>query len=204
MNEVFLAQIGGSMPPADRSPQPPLVYNTDNNSSLASNLLGALFGSKAASQTQLASATQEGSGDSATSRRNARPATNIQGVAVAKLNSIKRLKNETTTPKSEPQQTAAVQPKTGLQQEANAAPPERDDINIVSALPTVPADAFDSRWHGLENDSPKSEPAAVQPKPGLQQEANAVPPESDNINAVSALPTVPADSFDSRWHGFNP
>jgi hypothetical protein len=53
-------------------------------------------------------------------------------------------------PKSEPQQTAAVQPKPGLQQEANAAPPESDDINVVSALPTVPADSFDSRWHGFQ------------------------------------------------------
>jgi hypothetical protein len=205
MNRVFLAQIGGSMPPADRSPQPPPVSNTDNNGSLASKLFGALFGSKPASQTQLASATQEAGGDSATSRRNAKPATNIQSVAAAKQNSSKPLKNETTTPKSEPQQTAAVQPKPGLQQEANAAPPESDDINIVSALPTVPLDSFDSRWHGSENDAPKSEPqqtAAVQPKPGLQQEANAASPESDDIDVVSALPTIPADSFDSRWHGF--
>ena len=101
-------------------------------------MFGALFGSKPASQTQLASATQEGGGDSATSRRNAKPATNIQSVAAAKQNSSKPLKNETTTPKSEPQQKAAVQPKPGLQQEANAAAPESDDINIVSALPTVP------------------------------------------------------------------
>ena len=143
------------------------------------------------------------SGDSATSRPNAKPATHIQTVAAAKLNSSKPPKNETTAPKSEPQQTAAAQPKTGLQQEANAAPPESDDINVVSALPTVPADSFDSRWHGSENDVPKSEPqqtAAVQPKPGLQQEANTAPPESDNINIVSA--PVPGDSFDSRWYGF--
>jgi hypothetical protein len=202
MNRIFLAQIGGSMPPADRSPQPPPVSITDNNGSLASKLFGALFGSKPVSQTQLASATQEGSGDSATSRRNAKPATNIRSVAAAKLNSIKPL-NETTTPKSEPQQTAAMQLKPGLQQEANAAPPESDDINVVSALPTVPADSFDSRWHGLENEAPKpQQTAAVQPKPGLQQEVNAASPESDDINVVSALPTVPADSFDSRWHGF--
>ena len=37
----------------------------------------------------------------------------------------------------------------------------------------------------------------MQPKPGLQQEANAAPPESNNT--VSALPTVPVESFDSRW-----
>jgi murein L,D-transpeptidase YafK len=204
MNEVFLAQIGGSMPPADRSPQPPPVSNTDNNGSLASKLFGALFGSKPASQTQVASATQESGWDSATSRRNAKPATNIQSGAAAKPNLSKPLKDATTTPNSEPQLTAAVQPKPGLQQEANAAPPESDDINVVSALPTVPADSFDSRWHGSENDAPKSEPqetAAVRPKPELQQEAKA-PPESDDIHVVSALPTVPADSFDSRWHGF--
>ena len=140
-------------------------------------------------------ATHEGTG-------NAKPATHIQTVAAAKLNSSKPPKNETTSPKSEPQQTAAVQPKPGLQQEANAAPPESDDINTVSALPTVTANSFDSRWHGSDNDAPKSEPqqaAAVQPKPGLQQEATA-PPESGNINIVSA--PVPGDSFDSRWNGF--
>ena len=119
-------------------------------------MFGALFGS----------ARREGSGDSPTSQPKAKPATHIQTVAAAKLNSSKPPKNETTAPKSEPQQTAAVQPKPGLQQEANAAPPESDEINIVSALPTVPADSFDSRWHGSENDAPKNEPeqtAAVQP-----------------------------------------
>src|SRR5262249_5863680 len=150
MNRVFLAQIGGSMPPADRSPQPPPVSHTDNNGSLASKLFGALFGSKPASQTQLASATHEGSGGSSTSRPNAKPATHIQTVAAAKLNSSKPPKNETTALKSERKQTAAVQPKPGLQQEANAAPPGSDNISVVSALPTAPADSFDSRWHGFQ------------------------------------------------------
>ena len=160
-------------------------------------MFGALFGSKPAPQTQLASATHEGSGDAATSRTDAK-ATRIQTVAAAKLNSTKP-----TASKSDPQQTAAAQPKPGLQQEANAAPPEADYIKVVSALPTLPANSFDSRWHGSENDAPKSEPqqtAAVQPKPGLQQEVNTAPPESDNIDVVSA--PVPGDSFDSRWHGF--
>ena len=88
------------------------------------------------------------SGDSATSRPNAKPATHIQTVAAAKLNSSKPPKNETTAPKNEPQQTAAAQPKTGLQQEVNAAPPESDNINIVSA--PVPGDSFDSRWYGFQ------------------------------------------------------
>src|SRR5215469_12201489 len=104
MNRIFLAQIGGSMPPADGSPQPPPVYNADNNGSLASKLFGALFGSKPASETQLASVTHEGSGDSATGRPNAK-ATRAQAVAAAKLNSTKLPKNETTAPKSQPQQT---------------------------------------------------------------------------------------------------
>src|SRR4029077_6649897 len=100
----------------------------------------------------------------------------IRSVAAAKLNSIKPL-NETTTPKSEPQQRAAMQLKPGLQQEANAASPESDDNNVVSALPTVPADSFDSRWHGLENEAPKpQQTAAVRPKPGLQPGGNAASP----------------------------
>ena len=93
MNRVFLAQVGGSIPPARVPPsgsrplQPP-----DNNGSLASKLFGALFGSKPASQTQVVStapATHEGSADSATSGPNAKASTHIQTVAAAKLNSSK-------------------------------------------------------------------------------------------------------------------
>jgi murein L,D-transpeptidase YafK len=210
MNGVFLAQVGGSIPPArvplsaSPPPQSTPVPSTDNNGSLASKVFAALFGSKPTSQTQVAStapATHQGSADSATSGPNAKAATHIPTVAAAKPNSSKPTENDALN--SEPQQTAAVQPMPRLRQEANASSPESD--NNVSAPPTAPGDSFDSRWHGSENDAPESEPqqtAAVQPRPTRQQEANAPPPQSDNI-IVSPPPTVPAaDSFDSRWHGF--
>ena len=169
MSRVFLYQIGGSMPPArvppsgSRPPQQAPVSSADNNGSLASKLFGALFGSKPASQTQVAStasATHEGSADSATTGSTATPkaklASHIQTFAAVKSNSSRPPKNELTendapnndTPNSEPQQTAAVQPRPRLQQEADAAPPENE--YVVSAPPRVPADSFDSRWRGFQ------------------------------------------------------
>ena len=56
MNRVFLAQVGGSIPPARVPPsksQPPPP--PDNNGSFATRLFG-LFGWKSAPQTQIASA----------------------------------------------------------------------------------------------------------------------------------------------------
>ena len=148
MNRVFLAQVGGNIPPArvppsgSRLPQPAPVSSTDNNGSLASKLFSALFGSKPASQTQVASTAS-----AAITGPNAKPAILIQPVATAKPNSSKPSKNE-EAPKSEPQQSAAVQPRPGLQQEANAAPPENE--YVVSAPARVPADSFDSRWRGFQ------------------------------------------------------
>jgi hypothetical protein len=157
MNGVFLAQVGGSIPPArvpsgSRPPQPP-----DNNGSLASKLF-SLLGWKPASQTQVAStdsATQERGADLAatgsTVTPKAKPAPQIETVAGAKPKSSEPPKIESAKNDSpEPQQTAAAQPKPVPQQEANAAPP---GDNTGSAPPTAPADSFDGRWSGL----PKSE-----------------------------------------------
>jgi hypothetical protein len=164
MNRVFLAQVGGTIPPArvpsseSRPPQPP-----DTNGSFASKLFG-LFGWKPASQTQVAStdsATQERGADSATTGSTATPkaklASQIETFAAAKSKSSEPLKNESVkndapnndTPNSEPQQTAAVQLKPVLRQEANAAPPTASD-DTVSAPPTMPVESFDSRWSGLQ------------------------------------------------------
>src|SRR6478672_11322324 len=68
MNRVFLAQVGGSIPPArvppsKSQPSPPI----DNNDSFASRLFG-LFGWKSAPRPQVASA------DSTTLERGAHPA----------------------------------------------------------------------------------------------------------------------------------
>jgi hypothetical protein len=53
----------------------------------------------------------------------------------------------------------------------------------------------------LNNDTPNSQPqqiGTVQLQPALQQEANADPSTASN-NTVSAPPTMPVESFDSRW-----
>ena len=164
MNGVFLAQVGGSIPPArvppsGSRPPPP----ADNNGSFASKLFG-LFGWRPASQTQVASidsATQERGADSATTGSTvtpkAKPAPQIDTVAGAKPKSSEPPKNELAKNDApEPQQTAAAQPKPVPQQEANAAPPPASD-NTVSAPPTVPADTFDGRWSGLQKSESRVE-----------------------------------------------
>jgi hypothetical protein len=171
MNKVFLAQFPGNIIPlarvlttGSRLPQLPPVPWADNDGSLASKLFGALFGSKPATQAQVAStdsATQERAADSATTGSTAtptaKPAPQIEAVAAAKPVSSEPRKNESAkkeapkndAPESEPQQTAALQPRSAPQQGANAAPPTASD-NTISAPPIVPADSFDYRWGGLQ------------------------------------------------------
>ena len=164
MNRVFLAQVGGSIPPArvppsgSRPPQTP-----DNNGSLASKLFG-LFGGKPASQTQVASAdsaTQERGADSATTGSTATPkaklASQIETFAAAKSKPSEQPKIESTkndalnndTPNSQPQQTGTVRLQPALQQEANTDPSTASN-NTVNAPPTMPAESFDSRWSALQ------------------------------------------------------
>jgi murein L,D-transpeptidase YafK len=171
MNRVFLAQVGGSIPPArvpppgSLPPQPAPVSTANNSGSLASKLFGGFFGSKPAAQTQVAatdSTTQARGADSATTGSTATPkaksALQTETVAAAKPKPSEPRKNESAknetpkndAPKSEPQQTAAVKPKPASQQEANAAPPPASDNTVNAAQPTVPAGSFDSRWGGSQ------------------------------------------------------
>ena len=155
MNGVFLAQIGGSLPPArvppsaSRPPPPP-----DNDASFASKLFG-LFGIKSAPKTQVASAdptTLERGAHSATTGSIVAPKVKVpsQIYTVSRADPREPPKNEPTeNDASELQQTVAAQPKSVLQQVANAAwSPESD--NTVSALPTEPTESFESRWSGLQ------------------------------------------------------
>src|ERR1700756_5666419 len=141
MNRVFLAQVGGSIPPArvprsKSQPSPP----TDNNDSFASRLFG-LFGWKSAPRTQVASA------DSTTLERGAHSAATgsilapkiksaPQGYTVASATPNEPYKNESPNDVPEMQQTVAALPMS-LQQEAASA--------TVSMVPTEPADSFESR-----------------------------------------------------------
>ena len=147
MNRVFLAQVGGSIPPARVPPsksQPPPP--PDDNGSFASRLFG-LFGWRSAPQTQIASA------DSRTLERGAHsPATGSilatktklapQVYAVADATSSGPYKNESAKSDIlEMQQTVAGQPKSVLLQVVNAAwSLESDDA--VSSPPTEPTEVL--------------------------------------------------------------
>jgi murein L,D-transpeptidase YafK len=142
MNRVFLAQVGGSIPPARVSPSgsqssPP----SENNGSFASRLLG-LLGWESAPRTQVASA------DSITLERGAHSA--ATGSILAP-----KIKLAPQIPGSEPnmnelakkdlpqtQQTVAALPMPSPQQEAAST--------AVSVALTAAADSFESRWSGLQ------------------------------------------------------
>ena len=171
MNKVFLTQFPGKIIPlsrvftsGSRLPQMPPVAWADNDGSLASKLFGALFGSKPAPKAQIAStnsATQEPGVNSPTTgltaTPTAKPAPQMEAAAAANPMSREPRMNEPAkneapkneAPVSEPQQTAALQPRPAPQQEANVAPATASD-NIGSAPPKVPATSFDYRWGGLQ------------------------------------------------------
>jgi hypothetical protein len=147
MNHVFLAQVGGSIPPARVPPFGSQPSSPENNGSLTSRLLG-LFGWKSAPPTQVASA------DSTTLERGAHSAASgsilapkikaaPQGYTVASANPDEPYTNE--SPKNdlpEPQQSIAALPMPSWQQIAASAP--------LSIVPTEPTDSFESRWGGLQ------------------------------------------------------
>jgi murein L,D-transpeptidase YafK len=147
MNRVFLAQVGGSIPPArlppsKSQPSPP----TDNNDSFASKLFG-LFGWTSAPRTQVASA------DSTTLERGAHSAATgsilapkikaaPQGYTVASVTPSEPYTNESPNDVSEMQQTVATLATSQPQQEAAST--------TVSMVLTEPADSFESRWSALQ------------------------------------------------------
>jgi hypothetical protein len=176
MNRVFLAQVGGSIPPARVPPpgmpqQPPPVMTADEGGaqpSLANRLFGGLFGSKSAS-------TQVAATEAATQERGAEPSAKSKSaahvehatvahaehapVAVAARSrpsekasekSVEAHNAEPRRPAPVPQETASIRPKTAPQQEANAAPPASSGSAMKGAQPAVPAGSFDSRWGGLQ------------------------------------------------------
>ena len=147
MNHVFLAQVGGSIPPARVSPSGPEPSSPKHNGSFTSRLLG-LFGWKSAPQTQVASA------DATTLERGAHSAATgsilapkikgaPQGYTVASANPNEPYTNE--SPKNdllELQRVIAALPMSSGQQVAASAQ--------VSIVPTEPTNSFESRWGGLQ------------------------------------------------------
>ena len=146
MNRVFLAQVGGSIPPArvplsKSQPSPP----TDNNDSFASRLFG-LFGWKSAPRTQVASANsttlERGAHSAATGSILAPKIKSApQGYTVASATPNEPYTNELPNDVPQMQQTVAALPMSPQQEAAWAT---------VSMVPTEPANSFESRWSGLQ------------------------------------------------------
>jgi len=159
MNRVFLAQVGGNIPPARvppptanaLPPQPPPVGTAvaDNNGGSEPSLANKIFGGFLAPKTQVAATdagTQErGPGPSTTgATAAAKPKARVEPTAVAEAKPRK-----SDPAKSEPQQLAAKPKPAPAQQEANAAAPSAS-ATMSGAQPMVPAGNFDSRWGGLQ------------------------------------------------------
>ena len=155
MNRVFLAQVGGRIPPARVPPpganglpaQPPPVAVADNNGqSLAGKIFGGFFGSK----TQVAaadSATQEPGSEPAATGTTPKPKPRAERTTIAEAKPKLDLRKSDTKPEPQPQQQqqVAAKPNPAPQREANAAAATMD-----GAQPAVPAGNFDSRWGGLQ------------------------------------------------------
>jgi murein L,D-transpeptidase YafK len=157
MNRVFLAQVGGHIPPArvpppdmkGLPPQPPPVAVADNNGqSLASKIFGGFLGgsSNQAPQQQVAAAA-EPTATGTTSKP--KPHAERTAVADAKPKLDLRKSDTKPEPQAQPQQTQQVAakptPAPAPQREANATA-----ATMGGAQPTMPAGNFDSRWGGLQ------------------------------------------------------
>jgi hypothetical protein len=162
MNRVFLAQVGGSIPPArvpapgTLPPQPGPVVTVDNGGTqptLASKIFGGFFGSKqtevAATETTTLERGSEPAATGTATTPKAKPHAEPAAVAEAKPKATEPHNAEPR--KSEPQQTAAAKLMPAPQQQANAAaPPAGNSGTMNGAQPVVPAGNFDSRWGGLQ------------------------------------------------------
>ncbi len=161
MNRVFLAQVGGNLPPARVPPpealpaQPPAVATVDNGGTeptLATKIFGGFFGSKpAAAQTQVA-ATEAGGTEATASVPKLKPRSRSEtaSAAAAKPKASEPRNAEPAKPaKAAPQETAAAT-KPAAQKEANATAPPAGTTTIAGAQPVLPAGNFDSRWGALQ------------------------------------------------------
>jgi murein L,D-transpeptidase YafK len=155
MNRVFLAQVGGSIPPARVPPsgtqpsQPP-----ESNGSFASKVLG-LFGWKSAPRTQVASV------DSNALERGAHPAATgsilapkikfaPQVYTVASASSDEPYRNDSAkTDVPEMQETPTALPEFLAQQQAASALARRNDSTVSMVLTELPS-SFEGRWSGLQ------------------------------------------------------
>jgi murein L,D-transpeptidase YafK len=184
MNRVFLAQVGGSLPPARKPgslpPQPAPVFAIDNGAaepSLSSRMFGGLFGSKPAAEP-----TQVAASDAASQERGETTGSFFGNLFASNG-------KDSANP-------AAVSPTTT----ATAEPPKPKQVthNENAAARSAKPPAAEPR-----KTSPEQQTAAAKPKPApAQKEANAAAPPAANGSLLKgAQPVVPTGSFENRWGG---
>ena len=176
MNRVFLAQVGGSLPPArvpsSLPPQPaPSTLTLDAGSasspSVASRLFNGVFGGKPDASTQVAATERttqergaEATGTAATQKQKLQLRETIGASATKPKAHEPRPEHstpqeqQTATIKTKPeeQQTAKAKPApaTTSAQEANAAAVPPTPPTLSGAQPPLPSGGFASRWSGLQ------------------------------------------------------
>jgi hypothetical protein len=160
MNRVFLAQVGGNIPPARVPPPSALPPQPEPVTAIADNgqpsLASKIFGVFAPAPTQVAATetvTADRGATGSTSAPKAKPTPHHETeTAAAKPKSSETREAAKHEPKneakSEPQQAAAPKPKAGVQ-EASTAPTPAPTM-MSGAQPTVASGNFDNRWGGLQ------------------------------------------------------
>jgi murein L,D-transpeptidase YafK len=172
MNRVFLAQVGGNIPPARVVP-PDATTGTVASAlppqpqPASGGWLGNFFGSKSAGTTQVAS------GDSAAQERGG--GGSFFGSLFGSNGSGAQADTTATSQAQEPK-TAAQKPKPAPRTETASA----------------------KSGESARKAEPQEASAKTKTTPEPQQQANAAaPPASSTLNG--SQPVVPAGSFDSRW-----
>ena len=176
MNRVFLAQVGGSLPPArvpnSLPPQPaPSTLALDNGDasspSVASRLFNGVFGGKPGASTQVAAteqATQERGAEStgtATTQKSKLQLRETIGTSATKPKAHEHeprperstpREQQTATIKAKPEEqpTTTAKVKPAAAQEANAAAPAPVPPTLNGAQPPLASGGFASRWSGLQ------------------------------------------------------
>jgi murein L,D-transpeptidase YafK len=204
MNRVFLAQVGGNIPPSRKpapfptQPPPVIADNGNGQSTATSGLLGGLFGTAAAAQPAQVAATdtqtvERGETNSGGGFFNSLFASKGQEVAAVPAPSpVTTATVETQKPKSVPHyETAAVTSKPKA--EPHSAEPRKTEPQQSTTAAAAPATTATTTTAA----------AASKPKPASQQqEANAAATSAapgSLINGAQAV--VPSGNFANRWGG---
>jgi len=179
MNRVFLAQVGGSLPPARTpagtvppQPGPALTFDNDGEPTLAGRMLGGLLtGKPGGDAPQQVAATGSTAQD--------------HGSGGFFGNLFSSNSEQPTSAAPPPATTAAIEP-------PKAKPAPHADSTAVAAAKPKPAEP--------RKPAEQRQEAAAKPKPAPQQEASAAP-RPTNMTMNGAQPAMPSGSFDSRWGG---